>query len=179
MGISVSLTKQPTDFVRNSDIFRTYMDQPDHDAYDYRALSLLCASDRVQHCNRVVLPILESGAAVVSDRYFYSCLANLRARGYIDDLWIYEVARSVPKPDFAFFLDTPAELAVERVRSRPAEKARYIDVELQARLREEYIGIARENDGILLDSTETPEATHQKILAALAKTAAARKVGAA
>ena len=30
------LTKQPTDFVRKSDIFRTYMDCPDHSAYDYR-----------------------------------------------------------------------------------------------------------------------------------------------
>ena len=28
------LTKQPTDSVRNSDVFRTYMDCPDHNAYD-------------------------------------------------------------------------------------------------------------------------------------------------
>lgn len=45
----VFLTKQPTDFVRSSAIFRTYMDCPNHDAYDYRSLSLLAASDRVQH----------------------------------------------------------------------------------------------------------------------------------
>ena len=32
-------TKQPTNAVRESDIFRTYMDNPDHDAYDYRSLS--------------------------------------------------------------------------------------------------------------------------------------------
>ena len=32
----IMLTKQPTNFVRNSEIFRTYMDSPNHDA------SVLC-----------------------------------------------------------------------------------------------------------------------------------------
>ena len=50
--IEVFLTKQPTDFVRKSDIFRTYMDSPDHNAFDYRSLSLLAASDRVQQDHR-------------------------------------------------------------------------------------------------------------------------------
>ena len=40
----IFVTKQPTNAVRNSEIFRTYMDCPDHDAFDYRSLSLLAAS---------------------------------------------------------------------------------------------------------------------------------------
>jgi len=180
LNASVSLTKQPTDFVRQSSIFRAYMDQPNHDAFDYRALSLLCASDRVQHCNRVILPSLKTGAVVISDRYFYSCLANLRARKYTEDLWIYEIAQSIPKPNLAFFLDVPVETAVARVRNRPAERERYIDMDLQYRLREEYILIARENEGIILSSLETPEQTQQRIWAALLqKTAIAGNPGAA
>ena len=50
---NVFLTKQPTNAVRESDIFRTYMDSPNHDAYDYRSLSLLAASDRLQHVKKV------------------------------------------------------------------------------------------------------------------------------
>ena len=46
----VLVTKQPTDFVRQSAIFRTYMDSPNHDAYDYRSLSLLAASDQSSAC---------------------------------------------------------------------------------------------------------------------------------
>ena len=34
----VFVTKQPTKEVRESAIFRTYMDSPNHDAYDYRSL---------------------------------------------------------------------------------------------------------------------------------------------
>lgn len=152
---AVFKTKQPTSAVRESDIFRTYMDNPNHDAYDYRSLSLLAASDRLQHVNKVVEPQMAEGKIVISDRYFYSCLANLRARGFENDEWIYEIAESVVKPDVAFFFDVPVEIAVKRVRSRIEEKDRYIDMELQYKLRDEYINICKANNGVLI-STEMP-----------------------
>lgn len=151
----VFLTKQPTNAVRESDIFRTYMDNPNHDTYDYRSLSLLAASDRLQHVNKIIEPQMAEGKIVISDRYFYSCLANLRARGFEKDEWIYEIAESVVKPDVAFFFDVPVETAVKRVRSRSEEKDRYIDMELQYKLRDEYINICRANSGVLI-STEMP-----------------------
>ena len=153
-GMEVFLTKQPTPYVRESAIFRTYMDQPDHSAYDYRSLSLLAASDRIQHCSRVIVPALEKGSVVISDRYFYSCLANLRARGYTQDRWIYEVAGFIPKPDLAIFIDVDVEEAVRRVRAREEEKDRYIDMELQYRLREEYLDIAGAAGGMVLSSAQ-------------------------
>lgn len=152
---SVFLTKQPTNAVRESAIFRTYMDSPNHDSFDYRSLSLLAASDRLQHVNKIVEPQMSEGKIVISDRYFYSCLANLRARGFKCDKWIYEIAESLIKPDVAFFFDVPVETAVRRVRSRTEEKDRYIDMELQYRLRDEYIKICKANNGILI-STEMP-----------------------
>lgn len=160
---NLHLTKQPTDFVRKTEIFRTYMDSPNHDAYDYRSLSLLAASDRVQHVNKVIKPAMEQGNIVLSDRYFYSCLANLRARGFMADKWIYEIAESVIKPDIAFFFDASVETAISRVRSRDDEKDRYIDIELQYRLREEYRQICKANNGILI-STEIPEEETYKIV---------------
>ena len=151
----VFVTKQPTNAVRESNIFRTYMDNPNHDDYDYRSLSLLAASDRLQHVNKVIEPHMAEGKIVISDRYFYSCLANLRARGFEKDKWIYEIAKSVIKPDIAFFFDVPVEAAVKRVRSREEEKDRYIDMGLQYKLRDEYIKICKVNNGILI-STEMP-----------------------
>lgn len=153
---NVFLTKQPTDFVRGSDIFRTYMDCADHSAFDYRSLSLLAASDRVQHSNRVIEPEMKEGKIVISDRYFYSCLANLSARGFDKDRWIYEIAESIVKPDIAFFLDVPVEVAVKRVRSRETEKDRYIDIELQYRLRDEYKMICKANGGVMISTDNVP-----------------------
>ena len=146
----IFVTKQPTDFVRKSNIFRSFMDTPNHDNYDYRSLSLLAASDRLQHGSKVILPEMEQGKIVLSDRYFYSCLANLRARGLVEDQWIYEIAEFLIKPDIAFFFDVSVETAVSRVRSRAEEKDRYIDMPLQFRLREEYLQICKENGGVLI-----------------------------
>ena len=151
------LTKQPTNAVRETEIFRTYMDNPNHDAYDYRSLSLLAASDRIQHVNKVIEPQMQKGNIVISDRYFYSCLANLRARGFDMDEWIYEIAESVIKPDIAFFFDVPVETAVARVRQRPEEKDRYIDMGLQYKLRDEYIAICKANNGVLISTENSTE----------------------
>lgn len=153
----IFVTKQPTNAVRNSAIFRTYMDSPDHDAFDYRSLSLLAASDRLQHVNKVIEPEMKKGKIVLSDRYFYSCLANLRARGFEQDEWIYEISQSVIKPDVAFFFDVPVEKAVARVRNRPEEKNRYIDIALQHKLRKEYLDICEANGGIMISTVQSED----------------------
>jgi dTMP kinase len=164
IGISVILTKQPTSFVRSSEIFRTYMDSSCHDDFDYRSLSLLAASDRVQHSNRYILPLLERGEVVISDRYFYSCLANLRARGYTQDEWIYEIASFIPKPDISFFLDVDVNTSIARIRARVEEKDRYIDMALQHKLKQEYVDICKNIDGVLINSNTSPEITFNKII---------------
>lgn len=153
----IFVTKQPTNAVRNSAIFRTYMDSPNHDAFDYRSLSLLAASDRLQHVNKVIEPEMKKGKIVLSDRYFYSCLANLRARGFEQDEWIYEISQSVIKPDVAFFFDVPVEEAVARVRNRPEEKNRYIDIALQHKLRKEYLDICEANGGIIISTLQSED----------------------
>ena len=81
-----------------------------------------------------------------------------------NDKWIYEIAQYIPKPDIAFFLYVPVEKAIERVRSRPEERDRYIDVDFQHRLLEEYKNICRENDGILVPSDQSIEETYRDIL---------------
>ena len=164
---NVFLTKQPTDDVRNTKIFRTYMDDPDHSEFDYRSLSLLAASDRIQHVNKVILPNLDQGKIVISDRYFYSCLANLSARGYKDDNWIYDVSQSIIRPDIAFFLDVPVDIAVKRVRNRIEEKDRYIDMDLQYKLRSEYKKICKINHGVLISTDQSIEDTYNMILSTI------------
>ena len=162
-GYSIKLTKQPTDAVRKAGIFRTYMDLEDHSGYEYRALSLLAAADRIQHNSQMIIPCLEKGDIVLSDRYFYSCLANLRARGYVTDSWIYEISQNITRPDISFFLDVSVPVAISRVRSRPEEKDRYIDEQLQHILRDEYIKICKNNGGILIDSSGEASKTFETI----------------
>ncbi len=163
-GKPVLLTRQPTSFMREAEVFRTYMDQSDHSSYDYRCLSLMAAGDRVQHIHKVILPALRAGQCVISDRYLYSWIANLRSRGYLRDRWPLEIASYMLRPDLAFFIDVPVQIAVERVRSRKEERNRYIDMELQYKLRQQYRSIARQNRGILLSSLECEDDVFVKVL---------------
>ena len=168
-GVDIFLTRQPTDMMRNTGIFRTFMDSSDNSAYEYRSLSLMAAADRLQHVNKVILPALAEGKTVICDRYFYSCLANLRARGYKDDEWIYEIADKIVKPDVSFFLDVHVGCALQRVRARPEEKDRYIDVPLQYRLRNEYIEICKSNGGVLLSSDGDINSTFDRVYKTVSK----------
>ena len=166
----VFLTKQPTDQVRSSRIFRTYMDSPDHNEFDYRSLSLLAASDRVQHTNRVIRNELQNGKIVISDRYIYSCIANLHARGYEKDKWIYEITNHLICPDLSVFLDLPPDKAIDRVRRRPDEKDKYIDVELQYRLRKEYKKLSSAvKNGVLISTDQYLEQTFLEVLESVQK----------
>ena len=162
-GYETVLTKQPTDAVRQSEIFRTFMENPDNSAYDYRSLSLLAASDRLQHSNKVILPALKEGKIVISDRYFYCCLVNLLARGYEQDQWIYEIGSHIPAPDLPIFLDVDCLTSLRRIRSRPEEKERWVDKKFQFRLREEYLNVAEQSDGIIIPSTGDDETTWKMI----------------
>ena len=69
----------------------------------------------------------------------------------------------IPKEHYENSLDVPVEVAVERVRQRPEEKNRYIDMDLQYKLREEYINICAENGGILIPSLDEPSVTFDRI----------------
>jgi len=161
----VLLTKQPTLEFRKTAIFRNVQDTLDHAGYDYRAMSLMAAADRLQHCTNFILPALKAGKIILCDRYFFSCLINLRARGYYNDKWIYEIARYIPKPDIAFFFDLDVETAIKRVRDRPEEKEKYIDVGLQYKLKQEYTDIALENGGIIVNTEYSPQESFQIIQA--------------
>lgn len=161
----IFLTKQPTEQIRTSGIFRSFMDTPDAaEHFEYRSLSLMAAADRIEHANRIILPELEAGKTVISDRYFYSCLANLIARGYGEDAWIYEIAESIPMPDLAIFADVDADTAIARIRRRPDEKDSYIDRAFQQKLRELYLQIAEINHGIVIPTGTDPETSFRAVL---------------
>ncbi len=168
-GIEPVLTKEPTDFVRKSPIFRNFMDAENHDQYDYRSLSLLAASDRLQHLHGVIAPALNEGKVVISDRYFYSCLANLHARGYESDEWIYEIGSLFTRPDVPIFIHVPLETALARVRERPDERDRYIDMRLQTGLYHEYNKIAVDESAYVLLSDVPLEQTADEMIGLVKK----------
>ena len=90
-----------------------------------RSEALMMAADRAQHIQQVVLPAIESGRHVVSDRSVYSSLAY---QGYgreldleslrhfnswaIQDVW----------PDLVVFIDVPLDALLERLKKRELDR---------------------------------------------------------
>ncbi|WP_068776137.1 dTMP kinase [Paenibacillus sp. FJAT-26967] len=156
-------TKQPRDLVREMDIFKTMMYTPKPNV-DYRAVLLLTLSERLQHAHEEILPALQEGKIVISDRYVYTSIANMRARGYLNENWFFEVMEHLPQPDLVLLADVPAELSLERVKARESEKDRYLNEQLHRDVTAQYRNLIQEMGLISLDTSRTPDEAFEDML---------------
>jgi dTMP kinase len=134
---------------------------------------LLYAADRAQHVRRVVLPALESGRLVLSDRFFDATTA-FQGYGRQFDLALIqhlnELATGGLKPDLTLLFDLDVATALERVssRSRDAHPDR-IDqepVDFHERVRRGYLDFAsREPDRIrVIPANGSQVSIHRQVL---------------
>lgn len=124
---NVLMEKQPTVLSRKTRLFQKMMYSEHKEDISYRAVQLLTLSDRVQHNHEVIVPGLRAGKIILCDRYIYTSVANMLARGYAQEKWFFEASREIIKPDIAFLAYVSPEQAIKRIRSRPEEMDRYLD----------------------------------------------------
>jgi dTMP kinase len=81
------------------------------------ATQLLFMADRVHHQEEVIIPALNAGHIVVSDRYIQSGFAYGQAHGLTENQCksMFEACTFV-KPAVTIWLDLPVQLALSRVR---------------------------------------------------------------
>lgn len=123
--------------------------------------ALLFAADRFLHLKYEIRPALAAGRMVVCDRYMYASLAYQGAQG-VDLSWIREMNRFADKPDLAIYLDVPAETGLSRIRRK---KSVLEKLELQRRVREEYLKLVQAGELALVDSTQPIEKVSEDIYA--------------
>jgi dTMP kinase len=110
--------------------------------------ALLFAADRVDHVQNEIVPALETGDVVISDRYVYSSLAYQGAAGLSLE-WIEKVNSHALRPDIALFLDVDLGTVMKRLKPR---KSVMENLETQERVRGYYldlvkVGLLRRVDG--------------------------------
>jgi dTMP kinase len=111
-------TRQPTSEARALPLFARYLYEPSARAgISYGALTALMLSDRLQHMHELVLPELRGGSIVLCDRYIFTMVAAMLARGY-DYPWIYPACEEFVRPDMCVLLDVSPNVAEERIRAR-------------------------------------------------------------
>ena len=111
--------------------------KPDNDALPVNndVIALLFAADRLDHLDCEIMPLIASGADVVSDRYYHSSLLYQSLSGDLD--WIRVLNSHARPPDVTYVLHLPAGQAAERRKQRSREEL-YETVEVQERLVESY-----------------------------------------
>nr|BAL54585.1 dTMP kinase [uncultured prokaryote] len=136
---------------------------------------LLYLSARAEHIRQVIIPALNSGIWVISDRY---CDATLAYQGFGRGLDIAEISQMNKLvtggllPDLTFLLDIPAELGLKRAMERLRQKGGSPDrlesesLEFHRRVRDGYLRIAQmEPERIkVIDALDDEVEIHKKVM---------------
>jgi len=82
-----------------------------------RALALALAADRYAHVETEIIPQLDAGRWVISDRYVQSSLVLQRIDGLtLDEIWLYN--RFVLPPTISLYLVDEPDIIQQRLASR-------------------------------------------------------------
>lgn len=159
----VLLEKQPTDLSRKTRLFQKMMYCSKHEEINYRAVQLLTLSDRVQHNHEVIVPALKEGKIIICDRYLYTSIANMWARGYRDETWFFDACKEIIRPDLSFLCYAEPSLAIQRIRSRPEECNRHLNEKLLYGVAKEFLAMREQAEFCVLDTSREAEDSFEQV----------------
>ena len=156
----------------DAELIRTLLVEGETDRWDAQTETLLHFAARRDHLNKVILPALNKGQWVLTDRYADSTMAY---QGYGHGVskkaihGFYQFIAGNKQPDLTIILDLPAAEGLARADMRANEKAikiqqkedRYerMGLEFHSRLRDGFLDIARKNKKrcMVIDATKSLE----------------------
>ncbi len=109
--------------------------------------ALLFAADRIEHLENEVIPALNEGCLVISDRYVFSSLAYQGAAGLSLD-WIEKINEHALKPDLAVFIDVDLETVMDRLKSK---KSVMENIETLRKVRDVYLQFVATSELVKID----------------------------
>ena len=122
--------------------------------------ALLFAADRFEHVEKEIVPALNEGKMVVSDRYIYSSLAYQGAAG-LDLKWIKELNKHAIPPNLAIFLDVKPEIVLQRLQRKKSVMEK---LAIQRKVREVYEKLVKDGKLVRVDGNKSKEEVAKDIL---------------
>lgn len=171
----VVITKEPT-----NNIIGQLIKQVIHQEVSMPSMSLqhLFAADRALHLRDDVIPALQLGKVVISDRSLWSAVAygiadlNLSENEKERELLVHNVLAMYGGyliPDKTYVIAVPAQTALDRIIQRGEEKTLYEKTEILSRVEKEYEWMAGKFSEVLkiVDGTKSVENVFQQIVASI------------
>lgn len=146
-GLRVLLTQEPGGTQVGKEI-RALLLKPES-VLDGTTEVYLFAADRSEHVSKIVLPALEEGKIVISDRFIDSTVAyQIGGRKLPEDLvrYINMISSKGTVPDLTIMLDVSPEIGLKRAtQNGAADRFEKEAIDFHRRVRDKYLEIAREN----------------------------------
>ena len=132
---------------------------------------LLFTAARAQLVREVIVPALNKGVIVLTDRYLdsstvYQGIARNLAPGPVNEINRFAVGNVMP--DLTIVLDVPTEVSLQRIRQRASDlpdRMERQNITFYNKVREGYLLLAKEwpQRVVVIDGTQSPEVTDKKI----------------
>lgn len=130
---------------------------------------LLYNASRAQHTGELILPALQAGKIVISDRYYdstYAYQGAARSLDYavIDSLTSFATFNT--EPDLTILLDLPAEVGLSRIDNRDLDRLELEDLSFHRKVREQFLFIAKKHPSryVVIDAQKAPEEINRVII---------------
>ena len=135
---------------------------------------MLMLSDRKDHVEKIILPNLEKGNWVISDRFMDSSIAYQGGGRQLGKKLIISVAEylNLPQPDLTLLFDLPVEISLSRVKARgDLDRFEKEEIEFHKRIRNTYLDLATNNSNRIkiIDSSQKIESMLNNVKKAIEK----------
>ncbi len=135
---------------------------------------MLMLSDRKDHVEKIILPNLEKGNWVVSDRFMDSSIAYQGGGRQLGKKLIISLAEylNLPQPDLTLLFDLPVEISLSRVKARgELDRFEKEELEFHKRIRNTYLDLAKNNSNRIkiIDSSQKIESMLNNVKQAIEK----------
>ena len=113
-------------------------------------MALLFAADRMDHIESTILPNLNDGVTVLSDRYYHSSVAYQSTTGGGEPetiAWVKAINDHARRPDLTIVLDIAPDVSARRRTERNIGREIFDDGDLQSQLGTFYTDIDKHFPG--------------------------------
>jgi len=130
-------------------------------------VALLFAADRMDHLSGDVIPMLEQGVTVITDRYWLSSFAYQTA-GDLELDWVRQINSKALRPDLTLFFDVPVGVARKRIDANRWHAELYETQAKMEQVRENYLLCIRalQAEGhriVAIDGTPPADLVHRSV----------------
>jgi len=126
-------------------------------------LQLLCSADRAHHLEKEIIPALENGKIVISDRYFLSTIAYGMIE--LEKDWLKALNSKFLLPDLIFIIDVPVEVSIERIKVSRFGFEFFEEMKKLEKVRNNFLELSKEYENcFVINGNRSIEEVHKEIV---------------